>query len=171
MRSRLVRLVLVTMLVLAVLLCALPMSVAAGKPFRFLAPTTGFEFDSSCGFPVRYDVLQDNGYWTIFFDAQGNEVRWILAGVVKGRLTNLDNGESVEFVVGPAQYTLDGGNIWTFRGTGSGFNDWGPDPPAGLPKLMLFSGQLTLKLDFNTGAAEFVSLRGKAVDVCALLGD
>lgn len=169
MRPRVWRLVFAVVLVLAVLLFALPMSVAAVPPVKTMYPDQGWEFDSSCGFRVSWEPFEEAWPWITFYDGQGNETKWIWPGNWKGRLTNLDNDKFVDVIVGPAQITPAGGSIYTVKAQ-SGWNDWGPDPPAGLPQFMLFTGQIIYKMDI-TGATpvEFIKIHGHVIDLCEVL--
>jgi hypothetical protein len=175
MQSRVWRLAFVVVLIVVVLLCALPMGVAAGKPIKVPYAQASFDYND-CGFTLSWKALEDKEYEKYWFDAQGNLVKYILTGTLKGTISRLgDDGSVVKSVYvnlsGPEHATLDHGTLYNLVFEGPAWWDFpffGMATPPGLPDVGLYDGRLTFTEDLATGALTFVSVRGHATDLCAL---
>lgn len=170
MRSSTLRAAAVVGLALSMLLAA-SSTASADKPVRTflpygMLPPEGITISGICDFPVGLKFILGKEFEKDFSDG-----RTIITGQVKGTLTNLDTGRSLDINVPVAAHITphaDGsvtiklkGNVlvWFFTG------DLGPGSPA---FIGLFSGQEILGIDAN-GNMSFTQKGGTSEDVCPLL--
>ncbi len=172
MKSRVVRLALVVMLVVAVLLCALPMGVAAFKPDKGPYPVgPGDIYD--CGFTLHWEPL-DEYVIKFYYNKQGDLVKLLLDGGLRGTWTRVDTGQSIEVNNGPIIIVPGENGQWLETKTGLSFWDFpqlGLPTPPGLPDVAWIKGRAT-ELDAPDFATiGFVDWNGTAIDVCAQFPD
>ena len=112
---------LIAILVAMAGLAAFVTPAAAVQPTRTPENLEGFLFEGLCGFDVQLDVLVDRSYAVDYYDRHGNLLRTQYHGSIVIRLTNTDNGSSIELNVGgPARdtYNADGTITTVFLGLG-----------------------------------------------------
>ena len=174
MKSRVWRLAFVVVLVVAVLLCALPMGVAAVKPYREELVFDDFTYgEDDCGFTLQWHKTAQNQYLKWFFDAQGNFVKLMLTGSLRGTITRVDTGKSIKANISEVlTWTYDQDGFLILEQRGQSWNDFHGNPPGGLPSVALYDGHGVFKLDPVTEEViEVLSWHGQVTDLCAVFAE
>lgn len=170
MTARFSRLLVSVVLVLAVLACALPMGVAAGKPIVEMWPIPDFEY-YDCGFTLQWTNRGDSQVqFRYFFDSQGNLVRLGMSGAIHGTITRPDTGKSIKQSFNIVEsYTWDKDGCEINDMMGQHWLAWGfyglPVPP-GHPKVAIYNGHLVTKTCPGE-EMQLVSWHGHVTDLCA----
>ena len=152
---------------IALLLLALALPVAAGKPTITFAPFTGSFISAAqgCGFDVMLtpEAGRPNGGRVITF----NDGDQILQGPLFITATNQTNGHSINKNIGPAQFLLTPNTLTSYGGN-INVLPAALAEAAGLPAVSLSTGKLVLTFDAE-GNLISVSFTGTAEDLCKLL--
>ncbi len=138
---------------------------AGGGPVRVRAPFIPFTISGVCTFDVYWEALADNGYYKIFTDQDAT--RYILTGVLKSRLTNLQTGQSVD-LANNSRYAQvfynDGASSFTSNGPAIWFG------MPGLEALMYVRGKVSFEFDLAGNLIKSV-VKGNVENLCETLGD
>jgi hypothetical protein len=164
MTNRLTR---VLVIVVALALSAMPVGTAAAGdgPIRVRAPFVPFTISGLCDFDVFWEALADKGYYTIHTDQDAT--RYILTGVLKSRLTNLQTGKYVD-LSNSSNYTQVYYDDGSASFTSSGPAIWFEVP--GIASLAYVRGRVSLAFD-PYGNLVATSVAGIVEDLCVTLGD
>jgi hypothetical protein len=174
MQSRVWRLAFAVVLIVAVLLCAVPMGVAAVKPYREELVFDDFTYgEDDCGFTLQWHKTAQNQYLKWFFDAQGNFLKLMLTGSLRGTITRVDTGKSIKANISEVlTWTYDQDGFLILEQRGQSWNDFHGNPPGGLPSVALYDGHWVFKLDPVTEEViEVLSSHGHLVDLCAYFAE
>ena len=144
------------------------------RPSRQFVPLPPFiTLSGVCSFDVRIDPLGNKEYATVWVDHAGTPTTIITTGLLKVRLTNLQNSKSIDLnISGPGTQVFNGDGSSTFTTYGPWL--WFLFPgvlPNFSPRMFFISGQLVVQIDSH---GDFTSMRiigGQVVDMCAALAD
>ena len=175
MQSRVWRLALVVVLIVAVLLCALPMGVAAGRRFWDQIPVPDFSYDT-CGFTLQWHEEENRHYVKYFFDKEGNFLKSIVNGSLKGTITRVGTGQSIKAnITEVAIYRFDENGSLIVDQVGQQWWDFGRSQPIGFegfPKVGMYDGHMVARLDPDTlEPLEILDWQGHVTDLCAQFPD
>jgi hypothetical protein len=144
----------------AVAAFAFATAASADKPIHEPIDLEGFVLEDSCPFPVLLEVTESNAHVTVFSDG-----RMHFTGKIFVRLTNLDDPDHVVElnISGPGFISAEGAE----RGGGRGLVLLRPGE-AGGPGVVLVTGRLDI-VRGEDGLISGMTLRGRSVDICAML--
>lgn len=152
-----------------VLLFGLVGTAAAMPPDREPPPEEEtFVISGACAFDVLLEDLWYNSATTFFYDQEGNLSRFVMAGALKTRLTNMDNGTFIDVnISGPAAFEPQPDGSLLLTGTGPAL--WFSLGVDELPELALAHGRTELLI--GADGIEVLSVHGQVEDVCPMLAD
>jgi len=125
-----------------------------------------------CGFPVRFDPVNNNQYVVQSSTAPDGTVTQRITGHLDIVLTNLTNGHSVTVNAGgPATVIARADGFVHLDGQGHTILTFGSRTQArlGVPGIALSTGRTEFTFDPNTSPSVSYSVGGRVVDGCALV--
>ena len=154
--------------VAAIVVAMMAPAAGAEPPTRMPIPVPGDSVRADlCAFPVQFHYPQWDRKATTHEKADGS-IMTIETGVAKVRLTNLDDGESLDLNIsgiGKLRALTDGSFV--FAGSGGWlFSD--VPPQLGLPPFFFTSGHFEVRADTQGNLVSFERV-GHLVDLCAEL--